>query len=165
MKNATNRYLDALAKQAGGATDYRLAKMLECGQPAISSYRAGNSHLSNKTAFKVAQMLGLDPADVIAQVEIDRAKTDEDRNFWKGRGGKVAAIAVSASILLAAVLPQKANAVSALRADFQSNKNIHYKYLAMISSAVSPAALRSFISRGIGNGRRPLAMADRLVRE
>lgn len=126
--NATQRYLDALARKLGGVSDYRIAQELGESRQRISTYRTGRNNFDNRVAVQVAQLLGLPPMEVIAQIELDRAKSDKDRDFWQKLGGKSASVAlVGASILLGSAFPENAHAFSSLQSENLLYVNIHYK--------------------------------------
>lgn len=118
MPNASNRYLDRLAASMGGVTDYRLAKVLDVGHSRISNYRNGRSTLDTAICWKIAELLGIDARQIIAEVEADRAKDEAGRRVWLGRlsalGGKAAAVAISSTMLLGATPGEvRASTVSA----------------------------------------------------
>lgn len=96
--NATIRYLDAAKARAGLISDYALAKRLGMPQSTMSSYRTGRRQLDALAAFQVAELAGIDAREVIAAVELDKAKTAREREFW------MHAAKVAACILLAPVL-------------------------------------------------------------
>jgi transcriptional regulator with XRE-family HTH domain len=128
IDNWTNRYLDALSLAMDGASDYRLAQVLGVNTSAISNYRNRGGGFDNKMAFKIAGLLNLDPLDVIVNIEWDRAKDAREKDFWANHAsGKVAGIALGASILLASVFPENAHAFSGLESEKLLYVNIHYK--------------------------------------
>lgn len=64
-------------------TDYKLAKQLGIATQTISRMRHKNGTLDNEAATKLAELLGQDPYDVIAVMELERAKTPEKKAFWE----------------------------------------------------------------------------------
>jgi transcriptional regulator with XRE-family HTH domain len=111
---ASNRYLDRLAAQLGGASDYRLAKVLGVAHGAVSRYRAGDGQFDVRVAWRCAELLGIDAKEIIAAVQLERAKTEKDRAFWQ------AVATAAASILLGGVFgfqPAPANAFSGAPVD------------------------------------------------
>lgn len=69
----TNELLDRLSAKYGNATDYRLSKLLSTSTPAtVSNWRKGRSTLSHDYAVKVAELLEVHPAYVIACIEHER---------------------------------------------------------------------------------------------
>ncbi len=133
MENATNRYLNALARKLGGVSDYRLSKVLGTSTSGISNYRMGRSTLDNTTAAKAAELLGLNPLEVIAAIEMDRAKTDETKQFWTAQAKKFAAVFLcAASIMLALAAPKRAYASTGCPPQPGFTRNIHYKFFGFL---------------------------------
>lgn len=114
MPNTTQSLIDAIAARHGGATDYRVAKIMGWTPQAVSSYRTGRSQLDNRGLLQVAAALELSAADVVrymAQIEAERARTDEQRATWaelcRQWGGHAAAVALA---VLAGIAPAPADA-------------------------------------------------------
>jgi transcriptional regulator with XRE-family HTH domain len=80
----TIEYLDAAKVRLGITSDYALAKKLGISQPAISNYRSGRSRIDDDVALTIAEILGLNPLQVIAAANAERAKTPEARARWSG---------------------------------------------------------------------------------
>jgi transcriptional regulator with XRE-family HTH domain len=80
----TLEYLAACKKRLGIESDYALAKALGVSQQAVSSYRSGNSKINDDVALTVAEILDVNPLQVIAAANAERAKTDEQRARWTG---------------------------------------------------------------------------------
>lgn len=64
-------------------SDYALAKALETSTAAVSRYRTGERQMDNWTALKVANILGLEPMEVIAISELEREKNETKRKVWE----------------------------------------------------------------------------------
>lgn len=114
--SATIKFMDALAARYN-ATDYRIGKMLGKSTGAISNYRTGRSTFDAKTCVQVAELLELEPLEVIAAVEADRARTEDDRGWWRAQLKRIAipttVPAVAAALVAGALLsPGEARAVS-----------------------------------------------------
>ena len=78
----TVEWLDALKAQLDIPSDYAAAKVLGLTRSAVSHYRTGRTSFDDVTAVRVADLLGVDPAEVLASVQYERAKTDEVREAW-----------------------------------------------------------------------------------
>ena len=78
----TIELLEAVKLRRGITSDYALAKILGVSQPAVSSYRAGNSKISDDVALTVAEILEIHPLQVIAAANAERAKTPEQKARW-----------------------------------------------------------------------------------
>lgn len=98
MTNAI-RYLDALKARMGGVSDYRLAQILGISKQRLSKYRNEEDSFGTETAEKVAKALEIDPDEVVVAVQIDRAKTPEERARWESILKKCTSL--SAALLLA----------------------------------------------------------------
>lgn len=61
-------------------SDYALAKRLEITRASASLLVNGHSTMSNTTAAKIAEILKLDPLQVIADCELERGTNDA---FWR----------------------------------------------------------------------------------
>ena len=112
--NATQRYLAKVSEAHGGASDYRIGLILGESHQRISNYRTGKRQFDNVAAFRVAALLGIDAREIIAAVEIDRAKSDEDRDFWRSIAGAAASILLTS---LFGLQPAPANAFSGFPVD------------------------------------------------
>ena len=88
---STIEFLDAISTKHGGASDYRLAKLLGVTRGAVSAYRCKRIGLSDELALKVAAELNLDPVFVLACAHAERAKQPEIRAIWERVAVRVAA--------------------------------------------------------------------------
>lgn len=82
MTTATIRAIDEAARVLGGISDYRLAKTLGITQPTISGYRTGLRQLDDDFAVKVAMVIGVDPAALLAEIQAERSKSQAARAHW-----------------------------------------------------------------------------------
>lgn len=78
-----NDWLDAIKAQHGFTSDYALAKALGVPQAQVIHYRKGRRAFDAMMAVKVAELLGVEPINVIASAEHERARTDERKQFWR----------------------------------------------------------------------------------
>lgn len=77
-------YLAACKTRLGIESDYALAKHLAITQSTISGYRAGRSRIDDDVALRISQILNVNPLEVIAQANAERAKTPEMKAMWEG---------------------------------------------------------------------------------
>lgn len=111
--HTTTQILDAIAEKHGGATDYRLSKLLGTSPSAVNNWRKGRTALSADYALKAAALLDWEPAYVLACMEHERAEkleaTDEIKATWEkiAQRFKPMAAAILAVILLAGLLPSQ----------------------------------------------------------
>lgn len=95
--NSASDYLDAVKEKYRLRNDTQLANKLETSSPCISRYRRGQA-MEIKVAWRLAELLELDPKEVIAAVEMHRAERSDDPeavNVWKQRFQAVSRSAVS----------------------------------------------------------------------
>lgn len=94
--NTTIEFLDALKASNGGASDYAIAKILGVSHQTVSRYRIGKDFLGDSTAIRVANLLKIDPAYVIACAHAERSKKAEEKAVWlsimERLGGAAAAL-------------------------------------------------------------------------
>lgn len=77
----TVQWLD-LAKAKFSLSDYALAPRVGVGRGQISKYRNGIDFLSDDVAFRLAALLEIDPAQIIASAHAEKARSSEARAFW-----------------------------------------------------------------------------------
>lgn len=93
--NTTVQLLDAVKAKCELASDYALAKELELPCQSISQYRKEKNSFGDDTAIRVAEILELEPASVLAAVYAERAKTEKAKAVWKNVCEKMGGIALS----------------------------------------------------------------------
>ncbi|MBU9320385.1 hypothetical protein KTE24_06900 [Burkholderia gladioli] len=75
-------YLDAVKAKLDLPSDYAAAKHLRVTRASVSRYRLGEGAFDDTTALRVAEILGVDPLEVIASANAERARDDETRQLW-----------------------------------------------------------------------------------
>lgn len=75
-------YLDAL-KERYQVSDYKVARLLGKTSASTSQYRKKGTTFDDATAIRVAELLNMDPVEVIADMHAERAKDDQVREVWK----------------------------------------------------------------------------------
>ncbi|WP_186113239.1 helix-turn-helix transcriptional regulator [Burkholderia gladioli] len=78
----TIEWLDAAKARLDLQSDYAAAKALGVTRSTISGYRTGRSVFDEKTCIRVAEILGIDPLEVIASARVESAKDAETRGVW-----------------------------------------------------------------------------------
>lgn len=120
--NATNHWLDLLAeheREAGRrGSDYALSQLFDCTPGVLTRYRKGARHLSDGHCLTVAHRLGLDPLQVFASVNAERAEKEPAlREFWTATAKKAArAAAVALAVMVSGVPAPRAEAHSPVSA-------------------------------------------------
>lgn len=90
MKTTRELLLECRAKN-GWTSDYRLAKELEIPTQRIYDYMNKKREPDTYALVRIAECLGLDPLQLIAEHGEANAKREEERGFWRGflgRAGK-----------------------------------------------------------------------------
>lgn len=96
--HTTKGFLTAVKARHGLTSDYQLAQVLGVTRASISTLQLGRSFLGHDSAMKVAELLDLDPAYVIACTDAERAKTDKIRTVYARIAGAFATVAIVAGI-------------------------------------------------------------------
>ena len=112
----TVQYLDAIKKRLDLPSDYAAAKLLGVTRQAVSKYRNGISVFDESTAMRAAELLGLEPLEVIAACKAQSAPDERARRVWESIWGKAtgvtaqkAAAAFAACAIGLAVAPPPAH--------------------------------------------------------
>lgn len=111
--NTTQQLLEEVKRTTGAQTDYALGKRLGWGHSKVSNYRCGRSQMDVDACFVVAELLGKDPAAVIAAVEAERATKPEAREAWIQRLKQLGGVAASVVFVMSGALPAPADAAGA----------------------------------------------------
>lgn len=113
-------YLDQAKARSGIPSDYQLAKALKVPPQTVSMWRTGARRPDALACFRLADLAGVDPALVVADIELERAQRvgrADEVSAWEQLATRLsgAAAAVLSSVILSGLaLPGKAYAVSAL---------------------------------------------------
>lgn len=78
----TIEWLDAVKARLDLPSDYAAAKALGVTRGAVSKYRNQLSVFDEKTCIRVAEILGVDPLEVIASARVESAKDAQTRTVW-----------------------------------------------------------------------------------
>lgn len=92
-----SEWLDLAKEKRGGISDYALAKELGITRAAVSDYRNRGTTLGDDVCISIAEILGIDPMQVIADQHGERAKSEKVRKIWE-RASRTAAILTLAAI-------------------------------------------------------------------
>lgn len=91
-------WLSAAKTTLGVASDYALAKQLHVAKQTIGNYRTHKSELDDSMALRVAEILGVNPAVIVASAYHARAKTDAQRKVWQDMYQAVGGLQVEENI-------------------------------------------------------------------
>ena len=79
----TTEYLDAARQKLGNVSDYALAKRWNLTPGQISAFRKARRPLPLHAIYKLAFVLDLEPATVIADLESQSEKDAQTLEFWR----------------------------------------------------------------------------------
>jgi predicted transcriptional regulator len=122
----TAEYLAAVKARRNISSDYALAKALGVSRQRASDYILGKSIPATLVCFKIAEILGEQPAGVIAELELERAEKmakEADASEWKGVLKRLGGAA--ASILLASLVGWSASPGAASASEAGGQHSIH----------------------------------------
>lgn len=122
----TREYLAAVKAKHNIASDYALAKLLNVSRHRVSEWQSGKGAMGPLMCFKVAELLGEQPAGVIAEIELERAEKaekDEDADAWKKVIRRLGGTA--ATILVAVGMGGMSNADARLASPHNDQPSIH----------------------------------------
>jgi len=69
----TKDYLAKVRKKTG-LSDYKIAQKYDINQSNLSKYKSGRTALSETHAWQFASILGVNPAEVVANTKLEHAK-------------------------------------------------------------------------------------------
>lgn len=94
-------YLDAAKARLNVTSDYELAKRFAVGRSVISMVRTGERSVPLDVAFRLAIVLEMDPAQVVADIESQQEKNPTKRSFWTGFISRAALVLMAVACTLA----------------------------------------------------------------
>lgn len=80
---ANDKRLDECMLKLGVPTDYKLAQALEIRQARISAIRSGKEKPDLELCYKMADILEISPAIIIAEIQVENAKTPAKALIFK----------------------------------------------------------------------------------
>lgn len=102
-------FLDAVKARHSLVSDYQLAPFLGVTRSCVSRMRVGKDYLGEKTALRVAEALEIEWSYVVACANAERAKDPLMKAKWASMAEKVASMAATVILGIAAYtmpLPQ-----------------------------------------------------------
>ena len=85
MNIKTTEYL-AMVRNKTGYSDYKIAKEYDINQSNLSKYNSGKAALSETHAWLFANILNIDPAEVVANTKLEHAINTGNNlkaKFWQ----------------------------------------------------------------------------------
>ena len=93
MYKKTTEYL-AMVRELTGFSDYKIAKNYGINQSNLSKYSSGKAALSETHAWLFANILGIDPSEVVAHTKYEHAINSGNKVksiFWQEQLNKILA--------------------------------------------------------------------------
>ena len=76
-------YIDKI-REKFNASDYKAAQIVGISPARVSTYRRGKSNtFEDDVSIKVAELLDINPAEVIAEMHKEKAKTRKEKAIWE----------------------------------------------------------------------------------
>jgi len=85
-------YVQAAIKARGLRSAYGLSKETGITEQRLSAWKAGREWPDNKACAVLAEILQIDTLKVIADIEAQKAKNEEDAKFWRSVQRKATAV-------------------------------------------------------------------------
>jgi len=96
-----NDLLNAAKDRLKLVSDYQLAKRLNLPRQSMPGIREGTRPLPLDVAYKLAIILELDPAQVVAELEAERERNPQRAEFWRSFLSRAALLVVTVACTLA----------------------------------------------------------------
>ena len=107
MHKKTTEYL-AMVRNKTGFSDYKIAKEYEINQSNLSKYSSGKAALSETHAWLFANILDIDPAEVVANTKLEHAISSGNNSkakFWQEQLDKIFSESEPIKIQIAQINP------------------------------------------------------------
>ena len=107
MHKKTTEYL-AMVRNKTGFSDYKIAKKYEINQSNLSKYSSGKAALSETHAWLFANILDIDPAEVVANTKLEHAISSGNNSkakFWQEQLDKIFSESEPIKIQIAQINP------------------------------------------------------------
>lgn len=128
--NTTQTLLARVKELKGLTSDYQLAKLLGVSRQAVSHWQNGRHELDQTTAVQVAELLQVDPMQVMAELQCARASNTRERHVWERYRGRVHTATVAAVAVLAGISGGVTVKSDTIISQISALPGIHYAQLA-----------------------------------
>lgn len=96
-----NDLLNAAKDRLKLESDYALAKRLNLPRQSMPGIREGKRNLPLDVAYRLAIILEVDPAQVVAELEAERERNPQRAEFWRSFLSRAAVLTVTVACTLA----------------------------------------------------------------
>jgi len=83
--------VEAVRARCPTRTNYAVAKALGITQGQLNRVLRSDINLSNKAVLKASELLGRDLKVMLIMIEGDRARSDDEKEYWQRRIDQIAA--------------------------------------------------------------------------
>ena len=107
MHIKTTEYL-SMVREKTGFSDYKIAKEYDINQSNLSKYSSGKAALSETHAWLFANVLDIDPAEVVANTKLEHAISTGNNSkakFWQEQLDKIFSESLPIKIQIAQINP------------------------------------------------------------
>ena len=125
----TTEYL-AMVRNKTGFSDYKISKEYEINQSNLSKYSSGNAALSETHAWLFANILDIDPAEIVANTKLEHAISTGNNSkakFWQEQLDKIFSESLPIKIQIAQINPIvgdiKSNAKKIIALSIEASEN------------------------------------------
>ncbi len=125
----TTEYL-AMVRNKTGFSDYKISKEYEINQSNLSKYSSGKAALSETHAWLFANILDIDPAEIVANTKLEHAISTGNNSkakFWQEQLDKIFSESLPIKIQIAQINPIvgdiKSNAEKIIALSIEANEN------------------------------------------
>jgi transcriptional regulator with XRE-family HTH domain len=87
------KFLDRAKVNGKIKSDYQLAQVIGITQSAISQYRMGGTLPDERVITKLCTLSGDDAGVILAQIQVERVKTEEGKLLWRSIAARLQATA------------------------------------------------------------------------
>lgn len=94
-------FIERLRARNDGCSNYRIAKLLGVDQSAVIRYTKHGKSMDDKYAIRMAELLGIDPAYVLACMAAERSHSVESTKQWE----RIAAHFAACFVVAVACMP------------------------------------------------------------
>lgn len=103
----TIQTLNEISAKYDNCSDYRIAKMMNCGHSRISNWRCYNRTMDASARVKAAELLGEDPGVHMMYGELERAKNPGQRVAWLAAIKRINATAAAVGLAVGLWIPSQ----------------------------------------------------------
>ena len=125
----TTEYL-AMVRNKTGFSDYKISKEYEINQSNLSKYSSGKAALSETHAWLFANILDIDPAEIVANTKLEHAISSGNNSkakFWQEQLDKIFSESLPIKIQIAQINPIvgdiKSNAKKIIALSIEASEN------------------------------------------